>query len=183
MKIKWTFPMLCIQEDHGQLAIQPTTKLPIDLERGTDPSYLYGYYERENVAVVNGAMKEQQGNSSPEDPIPHCAPMMGPVRGGWMDGILGCLRPVWTMIGKASNNEMKANQVDEWEISFEDISDLQFLGSGAQGAVFRGKLKNEIIAVKKVREQKETDIRHLRKLNHRNIVQFRYVPVYLAISL
>ncbi|KAK3927245.1 Mitogen-activated protein kinase kinase kinase 12 [Frankliniella fusca] len=187
MKIKWSFPMLCIQEDLGQLAIQPTTKPPClaDVERGNDPSDLYGYYERESLAVVNGAMKEPQGNSSPDDPIPHCTPMMGPVRGGWMDGILGCLRPVWTMIGKASNNEMKANQVDEWEIPFEWISDLQWLGSGAQGAVFRGKLKNEIIAVKKVREQKETDIRHLRKLNHHNIVQFKGVctqaPCYCII--
>lgn len=64
--------------------------------------------------------------------------------------------------------------VDDWEIPFEMISDLQWLGSGAQGAVFSGKLRNEVIAVKKVREQKETDIRHLRKLNHPNIVQFRY---------
>jgi mitogen-activated protein kinase kinase kinase 13 len=29
--------------------------------------------------------------------------------------------------------------------------------------------------VKKVREQKETDIRNLRKLNHPNIVQFKWV--------
>lgn len=63
--------------------------------------------------------------------------------------------------------------VDNWDIPFESISDLQWLGSGAQGAVFSGKLKNEIVAVKKVREQKETDIKHLRKLNHTNIVQFR----------
>lgn len=63
--------------------------------------------------------------------------------------------------------------IDNWDIPFESISDLQWLGSGAQGAVFSGKLKNEIVAVKKVREQKETDIRHLRKLNHPNIVQFR----------
>lgn len=80
---------------------------------------------------------------------------------------------------------MKANQADDWEIPFEWISDLQWLGSGAQGAVFKGKLKNEIVAVKKVREQKETDIRHLRKLNHRNIVQFRGVctqaPCYCII--
>lgn len=63
--------------------------------------------------------------------------------------------------------------IDNWDIPFESISDLQWLGSGAQGAVFSGKLKNEIVAVKKVREQKETDIKHLRKLNHPNIVQFR----------
>lgn len=62
---------------------------------------------------------------------------------------------------------------DNWEIAFETISDLQWLGSGAQGAVFRGRLKNEIVAVKKVRDQKETDIKHLKKLNHVNIVQFK----------
>ena len=180
-----TTSMLCIQEELG---LQPTSKLGIDLERGTDPSELYGYYEREeNLVVVNGSLKEHQAqdSSSPDDTIAHCAPMMGPVRGGWMDGILGCLRPVWTMIGKATTNEMKANQADNWEIPFEWISDLQWLGSGAQGAVFKGKLKNEIIAVKKVREQKETDIRHLRKLNHRNIVQFKGVctqaPCYCII--
>lgn len=109
--------MLCIQEEFGQLAIHPSAKLGVDLERGPDPTDLYGYYEREEslaVAVVNGALKGQQAqgqdSSSPEDTIPHCAPMMGPVRGGWMDGILGCLRPVWTMIGKAGNNDMKPNQ-------------------------------------------------------------------------
>ena len=32
----------------------------------------------------------------------------------------------------------------------------------------------ETVAVKKVKEERETDIRHLRKLNHPNIVQFRY---------
>lgn len=62
---------------------------------------------------------------------------------------------------------------DDWEIPFEYISELHWLGSGAQGAVFSGKLKKEIVAVKKVREPRETDIRHLRKLNHPNIVQFK----------
>lgn len=64
---------------------------------------------------------------------------------------------------------------DDWEIPFEYISELQWLGSGAQGAVFSGKLKKEIVAVKKVREPRETDIRNLRKLNHPNIVQFKWV--------
>lgn len=62
---------------------------------------------------------------------------------------------------------------DDWEIPFEAISELQWLGSGAQGAVFSGKLNKEIVAVKKVKEPKETDIRHLRKLNHPNIVHFK----------
>lgn len=62
---------------------------------------------------------------------------------------------------------------DDWEIPFENITDLQWLGSGAQGAVFLGKLNGEEVAVKKVRDVKETDIKNLRKLNHPNIIPFK----------
>ena len=48
-----------------------------------------------------------------------------------------------------------------------------------------GKWKSEFVAVKKVKEVAETNIHHLRKLNHPNIVQFRGVstqsPVYCII--
>jgi mitogen-activated protein kinase kinase kinase 13 len=76
----------------------------------------------------------------------------------------------------AAISELTSNSLsvaDDWEILFETISDLQWLGSGAQGAVFRGTLKGELVAVKKVREQKETDIKNLRKLNHQNVVRFK----------
>lgn len=63
---------------------------------------------------------------------------------------------------------------DDWEIPFENITDLQWLGSGAQGAVFLGRLNGEEVAVKKVRDVHETDIKNLRKLNHPNIISFRY---------
>ena len=63
--------------------------------------------------------------------------------------------------------------IDDWEIPFEAIQDLQWLGSGAQGAVFMGKYQGEQVAVKKVKEEYETDIKHLRKLNHPNIVLFK----------
>lgn len=56
---------------------------------------------------------------------------------------------------------------------FSPKTDIEWLGSGAQGAVFSGKLYNEIVAVKKVKDVRETDIRHLRKLNHENIVKFK----------
>ncbi|XP_014669399.1 PREDICTED: mitogen-activated protein kinase kinase kinase 12-like [Priapulus caudatus] len=94
--------------------------------------------------------------------------------GGFFEGLLGCLRPVWTIIGKAAQAEikMKGTMKDEWEIPFESIRDLQWLGSGAQGAVFLGTLETKSVAVKKVREFEETDIKHLRKLNHPNIISF-----------
>ncbi|KAG9340821.1 hypothetical protein JZ751_020013 [Albula glossodonta] len=82
---------------------------------------------------------------------------------GFLEGLFGCLRPV----------------------PFEEISELQWLGSGAQGAVFLGKFRSEEVAIKKVREQKETDIKHLRKLKHPNIIGFKGVctqaPCYCII--
>jgi hypothetical protein len=62
---------------------------------------------------------------------------------------------------------------DDWEIPFENITDLQWLGSGAQGAVFLGKLNGEEVAVKKVRDVNETDIKNLRRLNHPNVITFK----------
>ena len=68
---------------------------------------------------------------------------------------------------------MLLGQADDWEIPFEDIGELHLVGSGAQGTVFSGRLKGEIVAVKKVLDKKETEIRHLRRLDHPNIVKFR----------
>lgn len=58
---------------------------------------------------------------------------------------------------------------------FENVSELKWIGSGAQGNVFSGKLDGAIVAVKKVKDPCETDIKHLRKLDHQNIVKFKGV--------
>uniref|UniRef100_A0A7N8XAZ3 Mitogen-activated protein kinase kinase kinase n=1 Tax=Mastacembelus armatus TaxID=205130 RepID=A0A7N8XAZ3_9TELE len=109
----------------------------------------------------------------------------GPGTGGFLEGLFGCLRPVWNIIGKTYSTEYKLQQQDMWEVPFEEISELQWLGSGAQGAVFLGKFRSEEVAIKKVREQKETDIKHLRKLKHPNIISFKGVctqaPCYCII--
>ena len=51
--------------------------------------------------------------------------------------------------------------------------------------MFSGGYKGQEVAVKKVKEEAETDIRHLRKLNHPNIVQFKGVctqsPVFAIV--
>lgn len=90
---------------------------------------------------------------------------------GWMDGLLGCMRPVVSLLVKSNTNDSK-QKIEEWEIPFESITNLEWLGSGAQGTVFSGYLRNEIVAVKKVRDHKETDIKHLR-LDHDNIIKFK----------
>nr|XP_020450456.1 mitogen-activated protein kinase kinase kinase 13 [Monopterus albus]XP_020450457.1 mitogen-activated protein kinase kinase kinase 13 [Monopterus albus]XP_020450458.1 mitogen-activated protein kinase kinase kinase 13 [Monopterus albus] len=109
----------------------------------------------------------------------------GPASGSFLEGLFGCLRPVWNIIGKTYSTEYKLQQQDMWEVPFEEISELQWLGSGAQGAVFLGKFRSEEVAIKKVREQKETDIKHLRKLKHPNIISFKAVctqaPCYCII--
>ncbi|XP_065149188.1 mitogen-activated protein kinase kinase kinase 12 isoform X1 [Paramisgurnus dabryanus] len=96
--------------------------------------------------------------------------------GGFLEGLFGCLKPVWTMIGKAYSTEHKqSHEAESWEVPFEEISELQWVGSGAQGAVFLGKYHGEEVAVKKVRDIKETEIKHLRKLKHPNIITFKGV--------
>ncbi|XP_031623248.1 mitogen-activated protein kinase kinase kinase 13-like isoform X2 [Contarinia nasturtii] len=104
---------------------------------------------------------------------------------GWMDGLLGCMRPVVSLLVKANSNDTKPKVIEDWEIQFESISNLEWLGSGAQGTVFSGYLRNEIVAVKKVRDYKETDIKHLRRLDHENIIKFKGVctqsPVFCII--
>ncbi|XP_053907611.1 mitogen-activated protein kinase kinase kinase 12 isoform X3 [Cuculus canorus] len=102
--------------------------------------------------------------------------------GGFLEGLFGCLKPVWTMIGKAYAAEHKHPQEDPWEVPFEEILDLQWVGSGAQGAVFLGRFHGEEVAVKKVRDLKETDIKHLRKLKHPNIITFNCMSTVVLSS-
>lgn len=61
---------------------------------------------------------------------------------------------------------------DNWEIPFERITHLEWLGSGSQGAVFSGQLNDRLVAVKKVRDKSETEIKHLQHLNHENLIKF-----------
>lgn len=112
--------------------------------------------------------QNQQWPPGANDSFPHSDKSIG-----WVYGLLGCMKPVLSLIGKAGVIDIKTPRTEDWEIPFESISDLEWLGSGAQGAVFSGKLKNETVAVKKVRDVKETDIKHLRKLDHENIIKFK----------
>lgn len=143
--------MQCIQQELGQLGIQSDLPYKVDNnEPITDSS-------RENTCPTRWPPTRVQFPNG---------------KMGWMDGLLGCIRPFYSFINKTSV-DIKNKQTEEWEIPFEAISDLQWIGSGAQGAVFSGKYKNEIVAVKKVRDVKETDIKNLRKLDHENIIKFK----------
>ncbi len=64
---------------------------------------------------------------------------------------------------------------EDYDIPFEALTDLVWLGSGAQGCVFKGLLNGTEVAVKKVKSKEEANIRNLRKLNHPNLVKFKGV--------
>lgn len=92
------------------------------------------------------------------------------------EGIFGCIRPflnLWSTKTQLSQSNKELN--DEFDVPFEALRDLVWLGSGAQGCVFRGLLNNEEVAIKKVKSREEANIRHLRRLNHPNLVKFKGV--------
>ncbi|KFO33192.1 Mitogen-activated protein kinase kinase kinase 13 [Fukomys damarensis] len=129
------------------------------------------------VSQGNSSTVEGENTSGTED-IKIQFSRSGSGSGGFLEGLFGCLRPVWNIIGKAYSTDYKLQQQDTWEVPFEEISELQWLGSGAQGAVFLGKFRAEEVAIKKVREQNETDIKHLRKLKHPNIIAFNVLVTH-----
>ncbi len=45
------------------------------------------------------------GHLDPHGPL--VLPNHSKANGGWFNGLLGCLRPVWTIIGKASGHDLK----------------------------------------------------------------------------
>ncbi|XP_049885278.1 mitogen-activated protein kinase kinase kinase 12 [Pectinophora gossypiella] len=100
----------------------------------------------------------------------------------WTAGVMDCFSTVFSLFSRA---DLKPAKDGDWEVPFESITDLVYLGSGAQGVVFGGNLRGEMVAVKKLRDKSETNIKHLRKLNHENIVRFRGVcsqpPCYCVV--
>uniref|UniRef100_A0AAR2JJ50 Mitogen-activated protein kinase kinase kinase n=1 Tax=Pygocentrus nattereri TaxID=42514 RepID=A0AAR2JJ50_PYGNA len=181
--------------------LAPPTNLPVTLPPCTalseDSTREQGHFDNSVLQLQEHEDAESPGNGCPmehtEDGMHHHHHddiklqfhRAGTGGGGFLEGLFGCLRPVWNIIGKTYSTEYKLQQQDMWEVPFEEISELQWLGSGAQGAVFLGKFRSEEVAIKKVREQKETDIKHLRKLKHPNIIGFKGVctqaPCYCII--
>uniref|UniRef100_A0A1L8DKN5 Mitogen-activated protein kinase kinase kinase dlk-1 n=1 Tax=Nyssomyia neivai TaxID=330878 RepID=A0A1L8DKN5_9DIPT len=170
--------MKCIHEELGQMGITDQNDLPY--KPGLDERDVTDEHYRGNV----GGSGVMGGSGNPWVPGGSGYGADGLKTAGWMEGFLGCMHPLLSFITKAKV-DTKGKQTEEWEIPFEDISNLEFLGSGAQGSVFCGEWRNELVAVKKVHDILDTDIKHLRKLDHENIIKFKGVcttaPVYCII--
>nr|CDS22203.1 mitogen activated protein kinase kinase kinase [Echinococcus granulosus] len=90
----------------------------------------------------------------------------------------GCFRAFLRFFMKDKDSvSCQAAEEPQWEWPPSEILDLQYVGSGAQGSVYKANLRGRVIAVKKVSKQSETEIRHLRGLCHPNVVQFLGVSI------
>lgn len=97
--------MLCIQEELGHLSLQSTARLsPPPPHDPNLPCSDPGNNARALSPVPGGV-----GNNNSEDSSAASVEYKGTdaARLGFFDGLLGCLRPVWTIIGKATANELK----------------------------------------------------------------------------
>ncbi|GMT26307.1 hypothetical protein PFISCL1PPCAC_17604, partial [Pristionchus fissidentatus] len=105
------------------------------------------------------------------------------------EGFFACFKPMIDYFAFAKSQDILTKSIhctlDEWEIDFGTIKDLEWLGSGSQGAVFSGTWNGSPVAVKKVKELKETEVEHLRQLEHPNIIKFlgvcRQAPVFAIV--
>lgn len=93
-------------------------------------------------------------------------------KGNFFGSLTACFYPVLRMWGGDREKTSPRQPADEWEIPFSDIKELFFVGSGSQGAVFMGEYRGQQLAIKKVTEEKQTDILHLRHLKHPNVISF-----------
>jgi len=84
--------------------------------------------------------------------------------------LLGCSGPT----GPGCSGALSQLPGRDFDISFEEIEEIKFLGSGASGCVFLGMFRGEKVAVKKFRDVEATRIetQMLSRLSHPNIVRF-----------
>ena len=89
------------------------------------------------------------------------------------EGFFGCIRPILNLLSSKNGADGHGELGDGEDIAFEDLSDLQWLGSGAQGCVFKGYLNKQEVAIKKVKSKEDANLRGLRRLNHENLVRIK----------
>ncbi|GAU93773.1 hypothetical protein RvY_05660 [Ramazzottius varieornatus] len=173
-------------------SVLKSPKIPVRMtEHRVLPSTIHGIINSDSgLHVPDGSNKPelQRGDSTSttSPPVPDHFPSTSGSGESWTFGafwektVTTCMLPLTTMLSK------KQHSADSWEIPFERIQDLQWLGSGAQGAVFLGKYNGTSVAVKKVKSLAEVrEVEPLRKINHPNLVAFKGIctqpPCYCLI--
>jgi hypothetical protein len=116
-------------------------------------------------------------NSSPlsEVEIRHQGSRNNHDENGLFGTVFGCFKPFFTAINTFRGTIRDTiDPGGDWNIPIDHIvNDLELIGVGIEGSVFHGKLHGQDVACKRVKTKEETNIKHLKKLNHINIIKFR----------
>lgn len=158
------FSTVVLTSDGSDLVTQSAPNTPIQHREQTNAEF-----GKKEVTPTENNMIAAAGNTSK----PNLSNIYSESFGQLREGFFSCFKPMLGYFGaKTPQAEIKKSDDDEWEIPFETISELEWVGSGMQGAVFRGQLEGRTVAVKKVKDMKEIEIKHLRHLRHKNIIEF-----------
>lgn len=88
--------MLRMEEELQNLQLHSQRSTPLEPQQG-------------RFQEVGGSGEGGEGNvSSPDSPTGMHIRYRDGQRVNWLEGIIGCLRPVWTIIGKAALSEKQA---------------------------------------------------------------------------
>ncbi|EGT36867.1 hypothetical protein CAEBREN_12915 [Caenorhabditis brenneri] len=158
------FSTVVLSSDGSELVTQSAPNTPIQHREQANAEF----GKKNEGNSDDNKMIAATGNTSKPNLNNFYADGFGQIR----EGLFSCFRPVLGYFGGKPPAEIKKSEDEEWEIPFDAISELEWLGSGSQGAVFRGQYQNRTVAVKKVNQLKETEIKHLRHLRHKNIIEF-----------
>ena len=105
---------------------------------------------------------------------------------GLFGTFIGCFKTMFSAMNKLGAsvrytrdpNSISNKSIDDWEIPIEKINNhLELIGVGSEGSVFRGRLNGQDVACKCVKSKEHTNIKHLKKLNHENVIRFRGICI------
>eukprot|EP01135_Chromosphaera_perkinsii_P007588 Nk52_evm44s914 gene=Nk52_evmTU44s914 len=115
----------------------------------------YGYGDEENSHPHRDSIRSSASTSSVRSVL---------------DTMAGCFSPMTQLFPMKSMKK----RLEKFEIPFEDIKNLEWIGSGAHGAVFKGVHQNRIVAIKKMKGIKNDmkELKLLSGLEHEQVVAF-----------
>ncbi|KAG1709720.1 Mitogen-activated protein kinase kinase kinase 12 [Nymphon striatum] len=116
--------VLCINEELNSLALEKNqhqitkSQYTPSSNKSPSPSTTPQPPSNINISLTSYSQSKSQPTHSSPDNSAEVTYRNGRTNtsGGWFDGILGCLRPVWTIIGKAAINENKNQDIASVEI-------------------------------------------------------------------
>lgn len=157
-------------QNDGHSDVDSVAVVEVQPRRASEPNNTHFQPSQIEEKLLNHQLLNAEGAAKNDDGTSSASRSPRRRRASIWNGVVACLSPVVSYFKK--EKQSTEPQQDEWEIDFADISELDFIGSGAQGAVFAGEYLGKKIAVKKVKDPKYCEEAwNMRKLDHPNIVK------------